>query len=73
MKVVSLTRTTIGIMIIAGLLWCKPLIWLCGIMMLFAGLTGVCFLDLFYRILLGRNTAATGNDGKAGDLGGGCA
>lgn len=68
MKVVSLTRTTIGIMIIAGLLWCKPLIWICGIMMLFAGLTGVCFLDLFYRLVLGKR-----NGGKAGDLGGGCA
>jgi hypothetical protein len=39
-------------MLIIGLLWCRPLIWLCGVMMIFAGLTGVCFLDVFYRLIL---------------------
>jgi hypothetical protein len=51
-------------MLIIGLLWCRPLIWLCGIMMIFAGLTGVCFLDLFYRAILPkRKSDEEGFDG----------
>ncbi len=60
MRPVSFTRTTIGVMLIIGLLWCRPLIWLCGIMMIFAGLTGVCFLDLFYRMILPKRTPEEG-------------
>ncbi len=64
MRPVSFTRTTIGVMLIIGLLWCRPLIWLCGIMMIFAGLTGVCFLDLFYRAILPkRKSDEEGFDG----------
>jgi hypothetical protein len=67
MRPVSFTRTTIGIMIISGLLWCRPLIWVCGIMMVFAGLTGVCFLDVFYRLILPKRSppgeAADGFEG----------
>ena len=60
MRPVSFTRTTIGIMIIIGLLYYKPLVWLCGIMMIFAGLTGVCFLDLFYRMILPKRKGDEG-------------
>ena len=60
MRPVSFTRTTIGIMLIIGLLCCRPLIWLCGIMMIFAGLTGVCFLDLFYRMILPKRESGEG-------------
>ena len=66
MRPVSFTRTTIGVMIIVGLLWCRPLLWLCGIMMIFAGLTGVCFLDLFYRLILPRNESSAESEGFGG-------
>ena len=66
MRPVSFTRTTIGLMLIAGLLWWRPLIWICGIMMLFAGLTGVCFLDLFYRLVLPRKDSDKDGDRFSG-------
>lgn len=69
MRSVSYTRATIGIMILVGLLWWRPLVWFCGIMMLYAGLTGVCFLELFYRLVLGRDRddeAGTARSGSGG-------
>ncbi len=51
MKGINLTRLTMGIMILVGLLVFRPLAYLCGMMMIFAGLTGICFLEkLFNRI-----------------------
>lgn len=71
MRPISLTRTTIGLMIIAGLLWCRPLVWFCGGMMLLAGLTGVCILDRFYRRLLGKSRPEAEADDDS--FGGSCA
>ena len=49
MSSVKLTRLTIGILIIAGLLFFKPLAYFVGIMMIFAGLTGVCLLEKLFN------------------------
>ena len=45
MKSLNLTRTVMGIIVIAGLLFFKPLAYFAAAMMIFAGLTGVCFLE----------------------------
>ena len=45
MKSLNLTRIVMGIIVIAGLLFFKPLAYFAGAMMIFAGLTGVCFLE----------------------------
>ena|SRR3989338_8683668 len=59
MKSINLTRLTIGIMIIAGLLFFKPLAYFTGIMMIFAGLTGICFLEMFYAKVFGINSSCS--------------
>lgn len=51
MSSMKLTRLTIGILILAGLLFFKPLAYLAGIMMIFSGLTGVCLLEKFFNKL----------------------
>ena len=73
MKSVNLTRITIGIMMVAGLLFFKPLAYFAGIMMIFAGLTGICFLEMFYAKVFGIRSscsavpsANTGNPQKIG-------
>ncbi len=48
----NLTRLTMGIIVIAGLLFFKPLAYFAGAMMIFAGLTGVCFLEEFFSKFL---------------------
>ena len=45
MSSIRLTRLIIGILILIGLLFFKPLAYLVGIMMIFAGLTGICLLE----------------------------
>ena len=49
MSSINLTRLTIGILILVGLLFFKPLAYLVGIMMIFAGLTGVCLLEKLFN------------------------
>ena len=49
MSSMKLTRLTNGILIIAGLLFCKPLAYFVGIMMIFAGLTGICLLERLFN------------------------
>ena len=49
MSSVNLVRLTIGILIIIGLLFFKPLAYLVGIMMIVAGLTGVCLLEKLFN------------------------
>lgn len=48
MKSLNLTRLTMGIMVIIGLFFFKPLAYFAGAMMIFAGLTGACFLEKFF-------------------------
>ena len=49
LKSINPTRITIGIMIIIGLLFFKPLAYFTGIMMIFAGLTGICLLEKLFN------------------------
>ncbi len=51
MSSIKLTRLTMGVLIIAGLLFFKPLAYFVGIMMIFAGLTGICLLEKFFNKL----------------------
>ena len=48
MSSLSLTRLTNGILLIIGLLFFKPLAYFVAIMMIFAGLTGICLLEKFF-------------------------
>ncbi len=45
MKSLNLTRIVMGIIVIVGLVFFKPLAYFAGAMMIFAGLTGMCFLE----------------------------
>jgi len=49
MSSIKLTRLTMGILIIIGLLFFKPLAYFVGIMMIFAGLTGICLLEKLFN------------------------
>ncbi len=59
MSHINLTRLTIGIMIIVGLLFFKPLAYFVGIMMIFAGLTGICLLEMFYSKVFGVSSSCS--------------
>ena len=41
-------RLTIGVLILVGLLFLKPLVYFVGIMMVVAGLTGFCLLEKLF-------------------------
>ncbi len=45
MKSLSLTRVVMGIIVLVGLLFFRPLAYFAAAMMIFAGLTGICFLE----------------------------
>ena len=49
MRSVNLVRLTIGILILIGLIFFKPLAYFVGIMMIFAGLTGICLLEKLFN------------------------
>lgn len=49
MRSINLVRLTIGILILVGLLFFKPLAYFVGIMMVFAGLTGICLLEKLFN------------------------
>ena len=51
-----------GIIVLVGLLVFKPLAYFAAVMMIFAGLTGICLLEKFFAMLLG--TSATCGDQK---------
>ncbi len=73
MRPISYTRTTVGILVLIGLLYYRPLAWFCGVMLVFAGVTGVCFVDMFWRRVLGRRKPAEDTDeGEVKEIGGGC-
>lgn len=60
MKSLNLTRVTMGVIVIVGLLFFKPLAYFVGAMMIFAGLTGVCFLEKFFsRFFSGSTSCST--------------
>jgi SAM-dependent methyltransferase len=48
-----------GIIVIVGLLFFKPLAYFAGAMMIFAGLTGVCFLEKFISKVIGTGAACS--------------
>ncbi|MCX8038042.1 MAG: DUF2892 domain-containing protein [Candidatus Sumerlaeia bacterium] len=62
----NLTRLLIGIMILVGLKYSPTLVWLVGIMMLFAGITGVCLLEVLLIRILGRPAPKEGEGESAG-------
>ena len=49
MSSMNFTRLTIGILILIGLLFFKPLAYFVGIMMIFSGLTGICLLEKLFN------------------------
>ena len=49
MSSIKLTRLTNGILILVGLIFFKPLAYFVGIMMIFAGLTGICLLEKLFN------------------------
>lgn len=49
MKNLNTARIAIGIMIILGLLFFKPLAYFAGIMMIFSGITGTCWLEKLFE------------------------
>ncbi len=49
MSSIKLTRLIMGILILIGLLFFKPLAYFIGIMMIFAGLTGICLLEKLFN------------------------
>ena len=49
MSSIKLTRLTMGVLILVGLLFFKPLAYFVGIMMIFAGLTGICLLEKLFN------------------------
>ena len=53
MKPVNLTRVTMGVLVIVGLLLFRPLTYFVGAMMIFAGLTGNCLLEMLFGRILG--------------------
>ncbi len=59
MKSLNLTRITMGIIVIAGLLFFKPLAYFAAGMMIFAGLTGICFLEKFFSRFFSSGTSCS--------------
>ena len=51
MSSLNLTRIINGIVILIGLLFFKPLAYFVGIMMIFAGFTGICMMERFLNKL----------------------
>ncbi len=49
MSSIRLTRLSMGILILIGLIFFKPLAYFAGIMMVFAGLTGICLLEKLFN------------------------
>jgi len=60
MKALNLTRIVMGTIVIVGLLFFKPLAYFAAAMMIFAGLTGICFLEkLLSRVLSSGASCST--------------
>ena len=59
MKPVNLTRSTTGVLIIVGLLLFRPLAYFVGAMMIFAGLTGICLLEILFSKIFGVSASCS--------------
>jgi Protein of unknown function (DUF2892) len=49
MSSIGLTRISNGMLILAGMLFFKPLVYFVAIMMIVAGLTGFCLLEKVFN------------------------
>lgn len=45
----NIIRLTNGVLILVGVLFFKPLVYFVAIMMIFAGLTGICLLEKLFN------------------------
>jgi len=53
MKPINITRITMGVVVLVGLVVFQPLAYLAAAMMIFAGLTGICPLEMLFGKLFG--------------------
>ena len=49
MSSMSYTRITIGILILIGMFFFKPLVYVVAVMMIVSGLTGICLLEKLFN------------------------
>ena len=63
MKPLNLTGITMGVIVIAGLIFFKPLAYFAGGMTFFAGLMGVCFIKKYFSRVSGRSISCSGTAG----------
>ena len=68
MKSLNLTRIAMGTIVIAGLLFFKPLAYFAAAMMIFAGLTGICFLEKFLSKVVDSGALCSGVSNPTADL-----
>jgi SAM-dependent methyltransferase len=68
MKFLNLTRIVMGAIVIAGLLFFKPLAYFAAAMMIFAGLTGICFLEKFLSKVVDSGTSCSAGSNPTTDL-----
>ncbi len=59
MKSLNLARIVMGMIVIVGLLFFKPLAYFAGAMMIFAGLTGGCFLEKLLSKVFSSGTSCS--------------
>jgi len=68
MKSLNLTRIVMGIIVFVGLLFFKPLAYFAAVMMIFAGLTGVCFLEKLLSKVFSSGASCSTAANPAADL-----
>lgn len=68
MKSLNLTRIVMGIIVFVGLLFFKPLAYFAAAMMIFAGLTGICFLEKLLSKVFSSGTSCSTAANPAADL-----
>jgi len=59
MRFLNLTRIVMGIIVIVGLLFFKPLAYFAAAMMIFAGLTDICFLEKLLSKVFSSGTSCS--------------
>jgi hypothetical protein len=68
MKSLNPTRIVMGIIVFVGLLFFKPLAYFAAAMMIFAGLTGICFLEKLLSKVFGSGASCSTAANPAADL-----
>ena len=68
MKSLNLTRIVMGIIVFVGLLFFKPLAYFAAAMMIFAGLTGICFLEKLLSKVFSSGASCSTAANPAADL-----